>query len=134
MKKLIAVDTNILLDYRLQRQSGFKKAEELLRQCEEGKISLYIPSVVFPEVEWVFRSVYHLEKERIIDFLREIVDLKDIQSGDLDLLRFALELFFESRLSLTDCLILADVVMVAPDEFPTRDKMLQKYYKEIRSL
>ena len=76
MIKIVAVDTNALLDFRLKRELGFKKTKQVIKSCSSRKTRMFIPSIVFPEIEWVLRSFYKQSKELIINFLEELLELE----------------------------------------------------------
>lgn len=128
MIKTVAVDTNALLDYCLQRQPGFKKTKELIKDCLNKKSKIFIPDIVFPEVEWVLRSFYKQPKGFIINFLEELLILEGvILENKLDMEQ-ALNILKQSNIKFTDCIILAQMQRIKPDEFLTFDEDLQKFY------
>lgn len=126
MIKIVAVDTNTLLDYCLKRQPGFKEIQQLFEDCLNKKSKIFIPDIVFPEVEWVLRSFYKQPKDFIISFLEELLLLEGtIAENKLDI-QIALNIFKHSNITFTDSIILAQLQRIKPDEFLTFDKALQK--------
>lgn len=130
MTKVIAVDTNVLLDYRLKRQVGLNKAERLIKDCLSGKLEIFIPDIVFPELEWVLRSYYKEPKEKIIEFLEELLSLEGVIMREKDEVKRALLLFEQVNIKLTDAIILIQIQNFEPDEFLTFDENLRKIYQE----
>ncbi|MBI2086550.1 PIN domain-containing protein [Candidatus Daviesbacteria bacterium] len=128
MTKIIAIDTNVLLDYRLKRNPGFGKVRPLIEDCLSGRVQIFIPGIVFPELEWVLRSFYKQPKELIIKFLESLLVLEGVLTENKSVMRNALSIFSQSNLTLTDSIILIEIENFGPDEFLTFDKNLKKLY------
>ena len=129
MIKTVAVDTNALLDYCLKRQPGFEKTKQLIRACLDKKIMIFVPDIVFPEVEWVLRSFYKQSKDFISNFLEELLVLEGvILENKLDMEQ-ALNIFKHSNIKFTDSIILAQIQRIKPDAFLTFDEDLKKAYQ-----
>lgn len=129
MTKIVAVDTNVLLDYRLKRNPGFNKVQPLIEDCLSGRIQIFIPGIVFPELEWVLRSFYKQPKELILKFLESLLILEGVLTEDKSLIQNALSIFSQSNLKLTDSIILTQIDDFGPDEFLTFDEDLKKIYQ-----
>lgn len=128
--KRIAIDTNVLLDFQLQRAPGYKLAKKLITDCLEDRIEIAIPPIVFPEMEWVLRSVYKDPKDSIINFFEELLLIEKVITKDKIEIQLALELFkTTSKVNFTDTLILVQAQQFQPDEFLTFDEELKKIYK-----
>lgn len=130
MTKIIAVDTNVLLDYRLKRRPGFSKIERFINDCLSGNLQIFIPDIVFPELEWVLRSYYKEPKEKIIEFLEELLSLEGVKCREKIEIEQALLLFQQLNIKLTDAIILNQIQSLKPDEFLTFDENLKKIYQE----
>ncbi len=130
MTKIVAVDTNVLLDYRLKRNPGFNKVRPLFEDCLEGKIRIFIPNIVFPELEWVLRSFYKQPKELIVKFLESLLSLEGVSTDNKSAIQNALSIFSQSNLKFTDSIILTQVENFGPDEFLTFDENLKKIYQK----
>lgn len=131
MKKIVAVDTNLLLDFRLSREPGFEVAQEIFKDCSEGKLQIYIPEIVFAELEWVLRSVYKQSKLSIIEFLEVLIEGKNIIFRNTKRVIETVDFFKNTNLKFSDCLIMAEVLEFEPDEFITSDYELQKVYQRL---
>lgn len=129
MTKTVAVDTNVLLDYRLKRNPGFNKARLLIADCLSGRIQIFIPGIVFPELEWVLRSFYRQPKELIFKFLESLLVLEGVLTENKSIMQSALSIFSQSNLKLTDSIILTQIENFGPDEFLTFDEDLKKIYQ-----
>lgn len=128
MIKTVAVDTNALLDYCLKRQPGFKKIQQLIKDSLNKKSKIFIPDIVFPEVEWVLRSFYKQPKDFTINFLEELLLMEETTAENKLDLEIALNMFQHSNIKFTDAIILAQIFRIKPDEFLTFDEDLQKFY------
>ena len=131
MIKTVAVDTNVLLDYLFKRQPGYKKAQELVKDCLAKKTRIFIPNIVFPEIEWVLRSFYKEPKDLILNFLEELLDLDGVILENKLEMKQGLNIFKHSNIKFTDSLILAQIQNIKPDEFLTFDEDLQKLYQDV---
>lgn len=129
--RTIALDTNALLNYRLERKPYFQEVKKSFELCLEGKREIFIPSPVFLECEWVLRSYYKQSKDQIIKFFQELLLLEGIILKDKKDLELALNLYKgSSGISFTDCVILNQIQSLGPDEFLTFDENLKKIYQE----
>lgn len=129
MTKTVAVDTNTLLDYCLKRQPGFGKTKQLIIACLDKKTAIFVPNIVFPEIEWVLRSYYKQPKDFIYSFLEELLVLEKLILENKPDMEQALNIFKRSNIKFTDSIILAQIQRVQPDEFLTFDEDLQKLYQ-----
>lgn len=130
MTKIVAVDTNVLLDYRLKRNPGFNKVQPLMEDCLNNKIQIFIPNIVFPEIEWVLRSFYKQPKELILKFLESLLALEGVLTENKSVIQNALSIFSQSNLTFTDSIILIEIENFSPDEFLTFDEDLKKIYQK----
>lgn len=127
--KIIGIDTNILLSLRLQRDTQTKKAQSLFEDCLKEKLQIYIPDIVVVETEWVLRSYYKQSKNQIIEFLEEILLIKNALMQDKKLYRIVLEIFRTTNLDLIDCVIIAQIHNFKVDKFLTFDEHLKRLYE-----
>ena len=130
-KRSIALDTNALLNYLLERKPYFQEVKRAFELCLNGKKEIFIPGPVFLECEWVLRSYYKQSKDQIIKFFQELLLLDGVILKDKKDLELALNLYKSSSgISFTDCVILNQIQSFGPDEFLTFDENLKKIYKE----
>ena len=129
--KIIAIDTNVLLDFLLKRHPRFNEVKRLFEDCAERKIEIYIPQVVFPEIEWVLRSHYGESKEKIVRFLEELLGLDGIILENKPEIQQATGIYKYANIKFTDSIIAAQMQRIKPDEFLTFDEDLQKFYQRM---
>lgn len=128
--KIIAIDTNVLLDLQLQRSPRFSEVKELFNDCINGKIQIFIPQIVFPEIEWVLRSFYKQPKEEIVNFFEELLDLDGVMLENKSEMLQAVSIYKYVGVKFTDAVIAIQVQRIKPDEFLTFDEDLQKIYQK----
>src|SRR3990167_6278696 len=128
--KTVAVDTNVLVTYLIGREPDFKTTKQLFQQCLEGKLRLFIALPVFLETEWVLRSFYQQPKETIIKFFDQLLLINNLITDDNDNINFSLNLYKNSSISFTDCIIIKQVHSREYD-FLTFDKDLEKFFQSL---
>lgn len=127
--KTLALDTNALLNYRLERKPYFQEVKKAFELCLGGRLEIFIPGIVLLECEWVLRSYYKQSKEQIIKFIQELFLVENIILKDKNDLELSLNLYKNSSgISFTDCVILNQIQSFGPDEFLTFDDNLKKIY------
>ena len=72
---MIIVDTNIILRYLLQDSEELsKKAIEIIDNNE-----IFIPTEVIIEASYVLKKVYNVEKDKIYEAIKLLVDMEDMK-------------------------------------------------------
>lgn len=107
--------------------------KELFNDCINGKIQIFIPQIVFPEIEWVLRSFYKQPKEGIVNFFEELLDLEGVIFENKSEMLQAVSIYKYVSIKFTDAVIATQVQRIKPDEFLTFDEDLKKIYQK-RSL
>ncbi len=130
MTKTVAVDTNVLLDYLFKRDPGFSRAFQLVEKCLADKVQIFIPNIVFPELEWVLRSFYKQPRAFIVEFLEGLLVMDGVLTEDKISIQQALNLYRQSNIKFADSIILIQIQNFNPDEFLTFDKDLKKLYQK----
>ncbi len=125
-----ALDTNAILNYRLDRKPNADKVRAIFERALDGKEQIFISTVVFLECEWVLRSFYKQSKDQIIKFFQELLLVDNILLQDKKDLELALNLYKSYSISFTDCMILIQIQNFQPDEFVTFDENLLKLFQE----
>ncbi len=125
-----ALDTNAILNYRLDRKPHSDKVKTIFERALDGKEQIFIPTVVFLECEWVLRSFYKQSKDQIVKFFQELLLVDNILLQDKKDLELALNLYKSYSISFSDCMILIQIQNFQPDEFLTFDENLLKVFQE----
>lgn len=64
MVNKILIDTNVLLDYLLEREPFFEDAKEIVISCVEGKIKGCIAAHSIPNMFFILRKDYNAKERR----------------------------------------------------------------------
>lgn len=131
--QIIALDTNILLDYFLGRDNH-AKAHRLISASATGEIVLYIPLLVILEFDWILKGFYKVDKPTITHRIDLILDIPNCEINNRQLLATALELYKkESGVSLDDCLIILEAMDKKCADFASSDGKLIKLYRKLKT-
>ena len=126
MKKCF-IDTNYFLRFLLKDdEKQFNIVYSLFQKGINGEIQLFTSVVVFFEIYWVLSSFYKKKKNKIIEFLRNILKLTFIDFENKIILEEAIIFFQKFNLDLEDCYNLAYAKLKKANEFNTFDKILNK--------
>ena len=126
MKKYF-IDTNYFLRFLIKDdEKKFNIVYSLFQKGIDKKIQLFTSVVVFFEIYWVLSSFYNKKKNKIIDFLKNILKLNFIDFENKIILEEAIILFQKFNLDLEDCYNLAYAKLKKANEFTTFDKILNK--------
>ena len=132
MRTVVALDTNVLLDYVLKRPNA-SQYQALFEAVAEGTCELYLPTPVVLEVEWTLRSYYEKSKSYIIVVFQSLLDLPWVNLEDHQQLARAVNWYDRERgISFDDCLILSSILDPAINDFVTGDKKLAKVYRSLK--
>jgi len=103
---LNALDTNVLVRFLVaddERQASL--ARQALRDAEAKGEALFVPAAVALETIWVLESVYRIDRDGILDALRQLLLMPALRFEHRDALLDMLEAARSSRLDLPDLLI-----------------------------
>ncbi|MFY9484208.1 MAG: PIN domain-containing protein [Patescibacteria group bacterium] len=129
--KTVALDTNILLDYFLERPVN-KRSFTLMKQAQEGSLVLFLPLPVILEFEWTSRTYYKISKQALTDRIFMLLSVPNCLVEDKKLLFEALDLYQKSSgVSFDDCLIVLMAKKAKTNNFVTSDRALQKLWKKL---
>jgi len=77
------IDTNIFLRVLIkEKERIFQESFLVLKLIKEKKISAFTSSLVLAEVVWVLNSCYGFKKKEIIQAIKGILNLKNLQIID----------------------------------------------------
>ena len=119
------VDANIILRYVLDDQEELStKAAQIL---ENNQVTL--PIAVACEVVFVLQKVYEVERDKIQEVLKGLVEEELVFLEKPELLLKVLDCYRETRFDFVDCLLWAYSQVDSEIVF-TFDKKLDKYIKK----
>ncbi len=103
-----ALDTNVLVRFLVQddpRQT--RVAARYIAQHADAESSLFIPTSVALETDWVLRSVYRYRKDDVIEVFVSLLESKELEFQDEVCLERAVYLYREHNVDFADCLHVA---------------------------
>ena len=100
---MIIVDTNILLRYLLEDNEELSpKAIEIIDNNE-----IFIPTEVIVEASYVLKKVYNVEKEKIYEAIKLLLDMDDVNFQNKNTIEIAFKIYSEKNLDIVDCMLFA---------------------------
>ncbi|MCR4818131.1 MAG: PIN domain-containing protein [Fretibacterium sp.] len=124
---MVMFDANMILRYLLNDNSVM--AERAEQYLEAGNVSVTIE--VIAEVIYVLKGVYLLERGKIVDVVKDFLELVSCQEKRV--LSFALDTFGKHNLDFVDCVLYA-YNCVKDAEIATFDKQLLKLLSENKTI
>lgn len=114
---MIIVDTNIILRYLLNDNEKLNKVATNIMENND----IFIPTEVIVETSYVLKKVYHVEKEKIYEVVKELLNFENIHFQNSDTIKLAFKVYFERNFDIVDCLLYAyckneNYVIVTLDE------------------
>lgn len=116
----LLIDTNIWIRYIIKdNDRQFAQAKELFAAIDAGVVKAYGSSVVFLEVNYVLKSIYHFKFEEILEVMSSMRNLRDVAILEEVNIDIALKYFKTYRVKFSDCLIASqlreDIVLATFD-------------------
>lgn len=99
---MICLDTNSLIRFFTNDEP--KKALKVKKLLEKEK-KIFIPEVVFPELEYILKRIYKTQRRKIISAFKFLTSRSNIKLSRT--VKKAVEIFESTRLDMADCLIAA---------------------------
>lgn len=126
---MIFVDTNYFLRYLLaDDQRQYQIAKQLFLDGSRGKAKLISSTIVFFEIYWVLKSYYSTPKDKLLQTLNGILQMRFISFVERDILEDTIKLFKKISLSLEDCYNLSYAKAKVAESFKTFDAKLAKEF------
>ena len=100
MVNRILIDTNVLLDYLLEREPFFEDAREIVVSCAEGKIKGCIAAHSISNMFFILRKDYSAKERR--EILANLCSIFDVEG--IDKAKLLSGLANEDFLDFEDCL------------------------------
>lgn len=84
MASRILIDTNVLIDYLLEREPFFEDAKEVILSCVDGKAKGCIAAHSIPNIFFILRKDYSAKERReVLSNLCSIFDVEGIDKAKL---------------------------------------------------
>jgi predicted nucleic-acid-binding protein len=124
---MYGLDTNVLVRFLLQ--DDLNQAEQAKKAIEdalvEGK-SVVVSLLTVLETEWVLRSCAKIEKVKLIRVFRMLLEARDLQIEEEEVLEEALYFYEGSRADFADCLMSAQYAKLGCSAMLTFDQVAAK--------
>lgn len=117
MVNKILIDTNVLIDYLLERKPFFEDAKAIILSCVEGKVKGCIAAHSIPNIFYILRKDYS-EKERR-DVLCNLCSIFDVEG--IDKVKLLSGLANEDFSDFEDCLQMECAKSYGADYIVTRN-------------
>lgn len=117
MANKILIDTNVLIDYLLEREPFFADAKELILSCAEGNTKGCIAAHSIPNMFFILRKDYNSKERR--EILSNLCSLFDVEGIDKDKLLAGLS--NEDFSDFEDCLQMECAKSYGADYIVTRN-------------
>lgn len=118
------VDTNIFVEALVR--TGTKSGQSLAL-LENVKIQLWTTELVIAETEWVLRSGYEIPKPKVLDVLKRILNLENLEVENRSIIAVALGIYEEQNTDFTDCLNFAKIQENGVTEIYSFDRDYDKF-------
>jgi predicted nucleic-acid-binding protein len=103
-----ALDTNVLVRYVVQDDpKQGRVAQQYVEQCADQDVSLFLPTSVILETEWVLRSVYLFSKDSVVGVFVGLLEAREMMFQDEPSFERAVFLYREHNIDFAVCLHLA---------------------------
>jgi len=96
----IVLDTSSLFRFFTKDEPEKAIKVKLLLEQEEN---LYIPDVVFPELEYILSGEYRLSRENLLEIFKFLSSQKNITVSSY--IKEAISIFGQTKLDMADCII-----------------------------
>ncbi len=117
MVNKILIDTNVLLDYLLEREPFFEDAKEVILSCTDGKIKGCIAAHSISNMFFILRKDYNVKERR--EVLLNLCKIFDVEG--IDKAKLILALTNEDFSDFEDCLQTECAKVYGADYIVTRD-------------
>ena len=103
------VDTNILLRLFLRdNESQAKIVDKYFQNCKKGKLKIVVLSEVIPEIEFVLRKFYKIDKKVIVKYLSGLVNTLYIEIEKRVVWKQAINIYRTNNVDIIDSLLYAE--------------------------
>lgn len=128
---MMFVDTNYFLRFFIGTPvDQHQDAKTLFQKAARGEMKLCTSLVVMFEIYWVATSFYKFDKEKIVEFLSNILRMEFIEVECKDVFAEAVSLYAKSLFDLEDAYNLAYAQSIRVDDFVTFDVKVKKKFNE----
>jgi predicted nucleic-acid-binding protein len=126
--KLYFIDTNIFLRVLVQEnKTSFEDCFKILEMIKYGEIKAFTNSLVLAEINWVLSGLYKFSKEKTVEAIRSILNLKNLKIIDKSEPQEGINLYEKNKVKFIDALIAAnDLILKKEAKIISYDKDFDK--------
>lgn len=124
----VLVDAHVLLRHLTGAPPALaRRAAEIMRAAEEGRLSLVVTPLTLAECVWVLETVYRKPRQAIADTLFVLLRAPGIVAREDDVVGAALALYRDMpRVDFADAYLAAVATRVGPPRIASFDKTLRR--------
>ena len=89
----VLLDTNVILDYALEREPWFVDSEQILYLSEQKQIITYVSASTISDLYYILRKIK--SKELALEFIRNLIEICCIATVDRSVIAMALNTNFK---------------------------------------
>lgn len=113
---LYFIDTNIFLRVLIgDDQNKLKECVKLLKLVKVNKIDAYTSTIVLIEIAWTLTSFYRFSKDKVIQAVKSIINLRGLKIIDNHNIPLSLELYQKYPVKYIDTLICSNKEIVSKE-------------------
>jgi predicted nucleic-acid-binding protein len=102
---MAGLDTNVLVRWLVADDDAqTARVQALLESGRSAGEAFFVPTTVLPELEWVLRSRYGLDKPALLLALNALLETQELDIQAEPALEHALHLYRQGRAEFADCL------------------------------
>ena len=121
-------DTNIFIRLFIQdNQSQAKFVEKVFQEARSGKLKIAVLSEVLPEIEYVLRKVYKVERKIIFSHLSGLINTPYINIEKRNIWKKAIKIYLKNNIDIVDA-----VLFVESQERKNKILSFDKDFKKIK--
>lgn len=100
------IDTNVFLRTLINdNESSFNECVSFLELVKNGQIKAQTSCLVLSEVSWTLSSFYNAGKDKVVESLYSIVNLKNLKFAEKFNSNFGVQIYEQNNIKLTDAFI-----------------------------
>jgi predicted nucleic acid-binding protein len=89
----VLLDTNVILDYALERKPWFVDSEQILYLSEQKQIAAYVSASTISDIYYILRKIKG--KELALKFIRNLINVCYVAKVDNNIIAMALDANFQ---------------------------------------
>lgn len=102
-------DTNIFIRLFVQdNPSQSRFVEKIIQEARSGKLKITVLSEVLPEIEYVLRKVYKVERKTIFSHLNGLISTPYINIEKRSVWKKAIEIYLKNNIDIVDAVLFVE--------------------------